>query len=202
MNKIDKENIKNRIKEIESKSSAEIVCVIANSADKYRYIIFIYSALLALMMPFLLLLIGKRFDALGMSEIELLFFAFFAFILEYSDIKYKIIPKYIKKHRCKKLAFYQFYKLKVNTTSNHKAILILVCKKEKYIKIVVDSAINKKVPNKIWDKIVKDFIPYAKSDNLYKGILHILDKVEEIYIKNFPRDELSKDELNNDVIEI
>ncbi len=202
MNKIDKENIKNRIKEIESKSSAEIVCVIANSADKYRYIIFIYSALLALIMPFLLLLIGKRFDALAMSEIELLFFAFFAFVLEYSDIKYKIIPKYIKKHRCKKLAFYQFYKLKVNTTSNHKAILILVCKKEKYIKIVVDSEINKKVSNQIWNETIKDFTPYAKNDNLYKGILHILDKVEQIYIKNFPKDEFSKNELNNDVIEI
>jgi putative membrane protein len=197
-----KEQIKNHIKKIESKTSAEIVCVVTEKSDRYRYIIFLYSALLALVSPFILIFIGVNFADFKMVEFQILVFLFISFLLEYSDFKYKIIPKHIKQNRCEKLAFYQFQKIGVNKTSNHKALLLLVCIKERYIKIVADSEIDKVIPQDIWRNIVKNFVEFAKKDKIEEGILNIIEECGKILTKKFPRDKNSVDELKDDVIEI
>ncbi len=197
-----KEHIKNHITKIESKSSAEIVCVVAEKSDRYRYIIFLYSAFLALITPFILIFIGMNFTDFKMIEFQVLVFLFILFLLEYSDFKYKIIPKHIKQNRCEKLAFYQFQKIGVNETSNHKAILLLVCIKERYIRVVADSEVSKVVSQKEWEKVVKNFIEFAKKDKMEEGILNIVDECGKILVENFPRDNHSKNELSNDVVEI
>ncbi len=197
-----KETIENHIKNIEADSSAEIVCVVANASDKYRYIIFLYSALIALIAPLALFLFGLEFGNLKIIEFQILLFLFISFVLEYSDFKYKLIPKRIKQNRCEKLALYQFYKLGINKTSNHKAILILICIKEKYIRIVADSEIDKIVSQNTWDEIVKNFIGFVKKQKLGEGILYTINECGKILTKDFPRDKNSKDELQNDIIEI
>ncbi len=197
-----KRNIKELIEDIESKSSAEIVCVVSDATQRYRYIIFLYSALAALILPFLLMAIRVDLSGANLIWMEIAIFMFVSFVLEYSDVKYLLMPKSIKKSRCNDMAYYQFHRIGVNKTSNHKAILILVCLKERFVKIVADSEIDKRVGEETWKKIVTDFIKIAKTNEIDRAIIDTIKECGEILKKEFPRDSDSKDELSNDVVEI
>ena len=197
-----KKEIKELIEDIESKSSAEIVCDVSDKSERYRYIIFLYAALAALVLPFLLMGFGVDLSGANLIWTQIALFLFISFVLEYSDIKYRLIPKKIKKSRCGDLAYYQFHKIGVDKTSNHKAILILVCLKERFVKIVADSEIDKRVGEETWKKIVANFIKSAKAGELDKALIDTVKECGDILKKEFPRDNDSKDELSNDVVEI
>ncbi len=197
-----KKKIKDHIEDIESKSSAELVCVVTNSSDKYEYILFLYAALFAFIAPFVIKLFNDNFSKIYLYQIEIIVFIFVFFVLKYSNIKYNLIPKKVKWEKCRKLAYGQFFSIGVNKTENHKAILVLICLKERYIKVIADEEINEKVSQEKWQNIVKNFITFAKKDDLSNAILKIIDECGEILKKEFPRDATSKDELSNDVIEL
>ena len=197
-----KKEIKKLIEDIESKSSAEIVCAVSDKSERYRYIIFLYAALAALVLPFLLMGFGVDLSGANLIWTQIALFLFISFVLEYSDIKYRLIPKKIKKSRCSDLAYYQFHKIGVDKTSNHKAILILVCLKERFVKIVADSEIDKRVGEETWKKIVANFIKSAKMGEIDKALIDTVKECGDILKKEFPRDNDSKDELSNDVVEI
>ncbi|NPA73835.1 MAG: hypothetical protein GXO12_03915 [Epsilonproteobacteria bacterium] len=197
-----KKEIEKLIGEIESKSAAEIVCAVSDGSERYRYVVFLYAALSALILPFLLLALKVKLSGIDLIWMQIALFLFVSFSLEYSDIKYSLIPKKMKYNRCNAMAYYQFHKIGVDKTSNHKAILILVCLKERYIKIVADSEIDKRVGYETWQKIVQNFINSAKKGELDKALIDTVKECGEILQKEFPRDKDAKNELSNEVIEI
>ncbi len=62
INEDTKLKIKNMIVEIESKSDAEVVVVVADNCDRYRHSIFLYAFLATLIVPFLIKLSSINFD--------------------------------------------------------------------------------------------------------------------------------------------
>lgn len=200
---ITKKKIEEMITKIESKSDAEIAVVIADRCDRYRYSIFLYAFLFTLVVPFFIKLSGMYFDQNEIFALMMATFLFVTVTLEYSNFKYKIIPKKVKIDRCENIAFKQFRKLGVNKTKNHKAILIFISIKERYIRILADKNVNDKASQDFWSEIVKDFAKYAKEQDIDIALLSIVKKCGEFLEKNFPRNNKIKDnELSNEVFEI
>jgi len=202
LNSSEKKSIKMLIGEIESKSSAEIVVAVTNSLENSKYMIFLYSLFFTIVSLIILIFFSTNNDYKILIEFTVIIFLFIYFILLYSSFTYKIIPKSIKRKRCNYFALYQFNKLGVNRKSSHKAVLIFICLRERVIRVVADKKIDDIVPNNTWQKIISDFITYAKDDKIAVGILQAVDACGHILIKNFPKDSESTEELSNDVIEI
>lgn len=201
LNSSEKKNIKRLIGEIESKSSAEIMVAVTNSLENSKYMIFLYSILFTIIS--LAILIFFNISSYKMlAEFALIIFPFIYFILLYNPFTYMLIPKSVKRKRCDDFALYQFNKLGVNRKSSHKAILIFICLRERFIRVIADKRIDDIVPNDTWQKIISDFITHAKDDKIAVGILQAVDDCGDILIKNFPKDSESTEELSNDVIEI
>lgn len=206
MNGISKDTkkiIEQSIADIESKSDAEIRVVVAGSCDRYRYSIFIYSLFATLLVPFAVKVAGIHITQTNLTALVVATFLFVSFVLEYGNIKYRIIPKKVKKDRCEKMALTQFYKLGIDKTKNHKAILLFVSLNERYIRVVADENIQKKIKNNIWQGIVREFLEYAKNAKVDEGLVHITKKCGKILKDNFPKTNMQKEnELNNEVVEI
>ncbi len=202
LNSEQKEIIKKRIESIEAKSSAEIVVAVTEYAKGYGYLTLIYTLVFTLLFALLYLILGYEVQGLLFVEIVVATYLFIYFVLSNSSLMSKITPKSLTQKRCEKFALSQFVKQGVDKTSNHKAILIFVCLKSKYIRIVADKEIDKIVSNDTWQNIVTSFIQRAKDDRITDGILEAVNICGEILTKNFPRDEESKDELSNTVLEV
>ena len=203
INEDTKSKIKNMIGEIESKSDAEVVVVVTDSCDRYRYSIFLYAFLSTLIVPFLIKLSGINFDQNETFALMMATFLFVTVSLEYSEFKYKIIPKKVKIDRCESVAFKQFEKLGINKTANHKALLIFVSVKERHIRVLADKNINDKASQDFWNEIVYDFSKLTKEQDINSALLSIVKKCGDFLEKNFPRSSKTKDnELSNEVLEI
>ena len=198
-----KKNIKKLIDKIESTSDAEVRVVVAHSCDRYRYSIFVFSFFIALLTPFAIKASKISLIQTNLITLSIAVFLFVSFVLEYSDIKYKIIPKKVKKDRCEKTAFNQFYKLGINKTKNHKAILLFVSLEERYIRVIADKNIKKKIDDSFWKSIVQEFVYFAKDGKIDEGLLQIVKKCGGILEKNFPKTNIEKEnELSNEIVEM
>jgi putative membrane protein len=196
-----KKSIKNLISDIESKSDAEIRVVVAHSCDRYRYSIAVFSLLAALLIPFGIKVIGVYITQTNLIALSVATFLFVSFVLEYSDIKYKIIPKKVTKDRCEKMAIAQFYKLGINKTKSHKAILLFVSLKERYVRVVTDENIKQKIDDDFWKSVVKEFVNFVKNGSVDKGLIQIVKKCGEVLEENFPKTTHQKEnELSNEMV--
>jgi len=202
LNSDEKKSIKELIGKIESKSSAEIVVAVTDSLGNSKYIVFLYSLFFTAVSLLILSFFNISSDYKVLVEFAVIISLFLYFILLYSPFTYMIIPKSIKRKRCNDFALYQFNKQGVNTKSSHKAILVFICLRERFIRVVADKKIDDIVPNDTWQKIISDFIIRAKDGKITTGILKVLDDCGHILIENFPKNAESTGELSNDVIEI
>jgi len=202
LNDSEKKSIKKLIGEIESKSSAEIVVAVTNSLENSKYMVFLYSLFLTIVSLVILIFFNINGGYKILIEFTVTIFLFIYFIILYNPFTYMIIPKSIKRKRCDDFALYQFNKLGVNTKSSHKAVLVFICLRERFIRVVADKKIDDIVPNDTWQKIISGFITHAKDNKIAIGILQVVDECGHILIKNFPKDGEPTEELSNDVIEI
>ncbi len=202
LNSDEKRSIKELIGKIESKSSAEIVVAVTDSLGNSKYIVFLYSLFFTVVFLLILAFFNINNDYKVLVEFTVIIFLFIYFILLYSSFTYMIIPKSIKRKRCNDFALYQFDKQGVNRKSKHKAILVFVCLRERFIRVVADKKIDDIVPNETWQKIISDFIVHAKDGKITTGILKVLDDCGHILIENFPKNAEPTEELSNDVVEI
>ena len=203
INEDTKSKIKNMIGEIESKSDAEVVVVVADNCDRYRYSIFLYAFLATLIVPFLIRLSSINFDQNETFALMTATFLFVTVSLEYSEFKYKIIPKKVKIDSCESIAFNQFKKLGINKTANHKAILIFVSIKERYIRVIADKNIDKKIGKEFWKELVQEFAKEVKDSSVDSAMINIVNKCGKVLIDNFPTTtQIQENEIPNDVVEI
>jgi uncharacterized membrane protein len=202
INSLEKEKIKNKISTIEAKSSAEIAVAISRYAKGFSSLVWIYSSAFTAVFAVLLYLFGYAENLLFFIQGVVAIWFFLFFILSNTASMTFIVPKKILQKRCEELAFEQFYNSGIDKTSNHKAILIFICLKSRYIRVIADAKIDEVVKDDVWEKVVQNFVLRAKESRVAEGILETLDSCGEILIKNFPRDEDSKDELSNEVIEV
>ena len=138
LNDSEKKSIKKLIGEIESKSSAEIMVAVTNSLENSKYVVFLYSLFFTIISLVIIIFFNKNGDYKTLTEFTVIIFLFIYFILLYNPFTYKIIPKTIKRKRCNDFALYQFNKLGVNTKSSHKAVLVFICLRERFIRVVAD----------------------------------------------------------------
>ena len=198
----DKKEIKKAIDKIESKSSAEIVVAVTDFISSSKSILFLYSLSFTAIITVVLLgtLFENNYKLVAEFSVVISLFTFFSLL--YNPYAYKIIPKSIKKTRCDDFALYQFKKLGVDKTSNHKAVLIFICQRERFIRVVADKQINDIVPDETWQKIVSRFTSQAKDGQIAKGLLHAVENCGKILTEKFPKEGQNRDELSNNVIEI
>jgi putative membrane protein len=198
----DKQNISLAIQEAESKTSGEIVAVIARAADTYRFIPLLWPALIALSLPGILLTITPTAPALDVYAGQIALFIFISLILQIPPVKYALIPKSVKFRRASRLARNQFHEQGLHLTQGRTGVLIFVSVAEHYVEVIADKGIHEKVPPGTWDEIVANFVGQVRAKRTADGFLAAINAVGEKLAENFPGSDKNIDELPNHLIEI
>ncbi len=114
----------------------------------------------------------------------------------------------IKEHRSflqrnksvKKLAEEEFFKLGIDKTRDKTGIIIFFLLEARQFHILADEGINKKVPEKTWDKIKDEMQEHFTEGEFPKGIIHGIDRVGKILSEHFPIKSDDTNEISNRVI--
>lgn len=198
----EKERIAATIRDIEARTTGELVTVIAPASDNYYFIPALWAALLAFMVPGLALVFGLSSDVLEVSIAQLTVFLILALIGRWRPLCRLLIPNSVMKARAARLAREQFYARGVRETVDRTGVLIFVSVAERHVEILADSGINRKVDPMVWRRAVELFVDNIKAGRTADGFIAAIKTCGQVLEEHFPATHKNPDELANHLIEL
>lgn len=210
----EKETLANKIRQAESRTRAEIVTVIAQTSDGYRYIPMLWAALLALSIPGLYYLwsgfhhAGWQLTGSGLASVSWLYpaqvltFLGLGMLFQLPAARLWMIPRSVKQRRAARHAREQFFLQNLHQTRDRTGVLIFVSVAEHYVEIIVDSGVAAVVDDQLWQSIVQDFVAHVQRGDIAAGFDSTLEQCREVLWEHFPAPEGRPDELPNHLIEV
>lgn len=197
----DRQRIESAIAEAERRTSGELVAVVAQSAGDYRYVPLLWPALVALLLPAILLTIEPGMSAWTLYLVQAAAFLVLA-LLAQLPVRMALVPDWLKRRRASRLAREQFFERGLHLTRARMGVLIFVSVAEHYVEIIADEGIDALVPPGTWDKAVADFIERVRAGRIAEGFLDMIEVIGARLAEHFPRAPDDRDELPNRLIEI
>lgn len=198
----EKQRLKARIKETESRTSGELVTVIARESDPYPYIPLLWAALAALAVPPVVTALALPWSLSTASIIQLSLFLVLGLALRWSPLKMRMIPKSVKQRRAARTAREVFLAQGLHHTAGRSGVLIFVSAGEHYVEILADKGIDDKVTQDQWDAVISDFVGAVKAGRTAEGFEQAVDACGALLAEHFPAQPGDKNELPDHLIEI
>ncbi|MGM0594265.1 MAG: TPM domain-containing protein [Pseudomonadota bacterium] len=198
----DRERISAAIREAESRTSGELVTVIAREADDYYYIPTLWAALAALLLPALVILFGLEQTLLDSYGAQVSLFLIATLLFRIPALKYRLIPREVKRQRAARLAHEQFLLQNLHHTEQRTGVMLFVSVAEHYVEVLADKGINEAVQPGAWDWVVAEFVARVKEGRVGDGFVNAVEACGEHLVHHFPAGEDNRNELPNHLIEL
>jgi putative membrane protein len=199
LNEAQLKQLSDAIEHVEKRSDAELVTVLAASADDYRYIPTLWAAIFALFVPGVLRLTPFWLDLFEVMTIQLLVFAALALLLRFPPLLARVIPRALKQRNAARLARVQFLEQNLHHTRGETGVLIFVSELEHYVEIIADRGVAAKVGNEHWQRLIDQFVQQVKAGNSLQGFLDCVNGCGELLATHVPVTD-QKNELPNRLV--
>lgn len=208
----EKSQIEDTIREAESRTSAEIVLVLASRSGRYDRAEDLFGILLGLVAMSGVWVFGQDLQpawgdeyrlAVGLIPLLVVFGVFFLFgawlATRYPLLARPLIGRTEMYDEMRKAAAQSFFQFRVRQTADAVGMLIYVTLYERMVWVVGDDAIAREFSDRQWetvcDRIVRGFKEAKPAEGLREAITMAADHLEG----KFPRREGDKDELPNEI---
>jgi putative membrane protein len=198
----DRQEIAAAIAEAERRTSGELVAVVAGAASGYRHIAILWPALIALLMPAVLLTVRPETGAWPLYLMQAGLFVVLALIAHLPAVRLALVPASVKRRRASRLARKQFFEQGLHLTEARTGVLIFVSVAEHHVEIIADAGIDALVPPGTWDRAVAEFVERVRAGRIAEGFIAAIGQVGDRLAEHFPRPEGDTDELPNRLVEI
>lgn len=198
----EKKRIAEAIRAVEAKTAGELVTVIAQESDPYRFIPMLWAAFLALLVPVLAWLLAVPATVPEVATVQLALFCGLSILGRWRPLKYRLVPRWVKAERAMRRAREQFFEQGVRDTADRTGILIFVSIGERYVEILADSGIDQRVDKAVWQKAVDDFVMRVKAGRVAEGFVAAIEECGAVLAQHFPRKAADVNERADRLVEI
>ncbi|MET0527583.1 MAG: TPM domain-containing protein [Microvirga sp.] len=195
----DQTRLANTIRDVEDDTSGEIVVVVAERADAYRAIPFLWAFLVALALPWPLI----EFTELGPSRIFMLQLGvalLLSLVLSLPQLRFLLVPRSIKRAQAHEAAAREFIRRGLTRTRDKTGVLIYVALAEHHAEILADTGIADRVGPDVWSDIVMELTGAIKAGAMADGLVGAIRRAGAILAEHAPPRFEVEDELANKVI--
>lgn len=175
-----------RTKVVEQTTDAEVVTVLARASDGYYYIPTLWAALLALLTPLLLHYLDFWFEWYDVLLTQWLVWLALSLLFQWSPIKMRLIPRNVLRTRAARYARLQFLEQGLHRTPDRLGVLLFVSLAERYVEILTDDGVARRIDNVVWQDMVGSFVQRVRRGELEPGLLASLDAIGEKLAATFP----------------
>lgn len=187
------------ISDVEQKTDAELVCVLAPRADDYRYIPLLWAAGIALAVPGIAELLNLWWSHMGIWLLQLAVFVILAVILRWPPLLCRLIPRPVREWRAGNLARRQFLEQNLHRTAGGNGVLIFVSEAEHHVEILADAGVAEVVNNTEWADIISNFTRQVRTGETLTGFLECIKSCGELLAERRPATH-EKNELPNHLV--
>jgi len=212
-----KRSLAERIEAAERGTRGEIVTVIAQRSDGYRYIPTLWAALMALSLPglhWLYTAVGHGAGGWGdavsghdtltwLYPLQVMTFLGLGALFQLPRARLLLIPATVKRQRAARHAREQFFAQGLHRTELRSGILIFVSVAEHYVEIIADEGIADRVDAAMWQETVDEFVAQVRAGNIAQGFESAVERCRVVLWEHYPDTAGGRpDELPNHLIEV
>ncbi len=194
-----KSRIAEAIARAEARTSGEIVAVVAHSSDNYRFVPLLWASLVALLLPWPLI-VFTDWTVQAIYLLQLAVFAALALLFQIPQLRFALVPRSIKRARAHRRAVEQFLAQNIHTTDSRTGVLIFVSVAEHFAELIADRGIDAKVPAGTWRNIVNRLTDDIANGRAAEGFVTAIEASGEHLAKHFPPNQVDENELPNRLI--
>ena len=192
----DRKRIAAAIHAAESRTSGEIVCVLAQRSVDGRALPVLIAAVIALALPWLLVM-TTAMPVLRILTLQIAVFVVLAALLHVLRLRVELIPRAARLALAHRAALVQFAVRGVAKTRDRTGILIFVSLAERYVRIVADDGIAARVRQAEWQGAVDALVTHMREGRIADGYIAAIEACGAVLAKHFPSDSESRDELRD-----
>ena len=197
----EQQQVAQAIDRIERDTDAELVTVLAEQADDYRYIPLLWAGLIALVVPGAALFFTVAMSAWQLLLVQWATFIVLALLFRIPSLTTRLIPRPVRHWRACNLARRQFIDLNLHHTEGGTGILIFVSEAERYVEILVDRGISSRIDNSAWEAIVANFTEQVHDGQVLEGFLGCIEACGSLLKQHVPATQV-RNQLPNRLVMI
>ena len=190
----DQQRVSAAIKEAEARTAGEIVCVLARFSSDYRAYATAWSALTALIAPWLLIALTQ----LSVREIflaQIILFTALFILFSQPRLGRMLVPRGVRRAQAHRAAAEQFMIRDMARKKNRAAVLIFVSLAEHYARIIADDGISAKVDQSVWQEAIDALLLCASEGRIADGFVTAVEKCGRVLGEHFPPRPDGEDQL-------
>ncbi|MFL1550721.1 TPM domain-containing protein [Pseudomonas sp. ArH3a] len=187
------------IARVEKTTDAELVTVLAARADDYAYIPLLWASLIALVVPGVVHYLSGYLTMYTLLLAQWATFIVLCLVFRLPKVTTRLIPRSVRHWRASNLARRQFLEQNLHHTVGGTGVLIFVSEAERYVEILVDEGISKRLDDESWDGIVKAFTQQVKQGQTLAGFIACIEACGELLKVHVPVTQ-ARNELPNRLI--
>lgn len=187
------------IREVESRTDAEVVTVLARESDSYLYISTLWAAFLALLLAPLMQFLPWWLEYQQAFMLQWLLFIALAVLFRWRPLTMRLVPKKVKYWRAANLARREFLQQDLHSTRGRLGLLIFVSEAEHYVELLADRGLAEQITDENWKEIVENFIREVKRGKTGEAFIHCIQKCGDLLQEVAPVTEI-KNELPNHLV--
>lgn len=172
--KTARERIAAAVTEIERHTDAEVVTVVAASADDYRWIGLFWAALVALIGPGIVAFFVGGLDGRTLLLTQWLVFVIAGLVFRNHRIAPRLVPKRLRHERAALLARQQFLAQNLHRTDDATGMLIFVAEAEHYVEILVDHGIAQRIDDSVFAGLIATFTQRVAKNETAEGFIECI----------------------------
>ncbi|QJB56073.1 TPM domain-containing protein [Pseudodesulfovibrio sp. zrk46] len=202
LTKEEQEKLTACVREVEKKTSGEIVPVIASSSYDYPRAAHLGGLLLGILVAVCVTMLLDREDMWTFLALFLGGYVLFSRLLNaLPDLKQPFISRREMREEVEEAALTSFYLNGLHRTRDLTGVIIYVSVYERAVQILADKGINDKVDPAVWDDVVAEVTAGIKAGNPGEALCLGVKRCGEMITKHFPIKPDDEDELPNLIIE-
>ena len=182
----DRARIAAAIAAVETRTTGEIVCVLADRSSDTGALPILLAALAALATPWLLVALTPL-PVLTILAWQLVVFVALALLLCLPRVRVALIPRRARRAMAFRVATEQFFTRAVSRTRDRSGILIFVSLAEHYARIIADDGIDARVPQAHWQAAVDALVANIREDRVADGFIAAIDLCGAVLAEHYPQ---------------
>jgi putative membrane protein len=182
----DHERIANAIHAAETKTSGEIVCVLARTSTHATALPIFISSVAALAVPWLLVTFTEM-TVYRMLSMQILAFIFLLSFFSFPRIRVALMPSRARRAIAHHAALEQFKSRGIGRRKDRSGILIFVSLAERYARIIADDEIAARVPQSKWQAAIDALVSHMRDGRIADGFITAINACGNELAQHFPR---------------
>ncbi|EIK63500.1 TPM domain-containing protein [Pseudomonas lactis] len=187
------------IARVEKTTDAELVTVLAARADDYAYIPLLWASLIALVVPGVVHYLSGYLTMYTLLVAQWATFIVLCLVFRLPKVTTRLIPRSVRHWRASNLARRQFLEQNLHHTVGSTGVLIFVSEAERYVEILVDDGISKRLDDSNWDAIVQAFTQQVRQGQTLAGFIACVEACGELLKVHVPVTQ-TRNELPNRLV--